>query len=233
MTLRKFKWICDSHYLKSRNNKLPRQYDCVYMLMCKKACFISLICQEYSWKHGNRGSVWLGRSNVRHLCIVVRSDLRICWIICLFFAFICATPPHLSSNWSILCCYKMLSVMSLYSFGGGFVLILSLNLGLLRSQHASFCNCDEQSYPIIFISLLLVWTRSCGSPPSTLLQISVWSVESLIDQRWGMQAEFMDVFLQTNTPHYWIITIDSMLQLNRMITLITASWSLVMETEQV
>lgn len=40
-----------------------------------------------------------------------------------------------------------------------------------------------------------------------------------------MRAELTDVFLQANTPHCWIITIDSMLQLDRLITLITTSQS--------
>lgn len=46
-----------------------------------------------------------------------------------------------------------------------------------------------------------------------------------------MRAELTGVFLQANKPHYWIITIDSMLQPNRLIALITTSWGLMMESE--
>lgn len=94
-----------------------------------------------------------------------------------------------------------------------------------RTRDAEFCNWWWTTSSCYLHCSLFDPEPACCSPPCTLFP----KAEHRSEQE--TPAEFMGVFLQTNSPHYWLITFDSALQLDRLIAL-TTSGSSAMESEQ-
>lgn len=196
----------------------------VFTCWCeRRGCFISLTFRDCSCKHGSHVYykhifTGLGFSEVDHC-----RSIRICWIsVASLWLQPCSSSTTVPSLTDVYAAPKLLFVRSLYSFSGSFGLIVWLMLRFHRVRHAVFCSWRWALFiiPNFLYCSLFEPEIACGLQLCTQFPMSA-----------ERRVSITSVFLQTNWPHYWTITFDLMMRLARLITLRTASWSLMMETE--
>lgn len=221
--------MCDSRELKNfyaQNTIIIITYPprvSVFTCWCeRRGCFIRLICRDCSCEHGNHGYykhifIGLGFSEVDHC-----RSIRICWI---FLSFLwlqpCNSSTTVPSLTYVYAAPKLLFVRSLDSFSGRFGLIVWLMMSQIATCRILSLEMSIIHYHHYFYCSLLEPEAACGLPLCTQFPMSA-----------ERRVSIRSVFLQTNLPHYWIISFHLMMRLDRLITLITTSWSLMMESEQ-